>query len=94
MVAIEHADVCPSCGGLEELLASTGWCVLCTKNSGLCLSCGRVNGSPRQSECWFCRDQKWRQLNADKIELYMMQGMSLTSAMEQVRLENRALREA
>src|SRR5688500_5289754 len=92
MSALESDDdlICPSCGGFCESETPTGWCTKCTILHGYCIGCGRKNTSPRQYECWHCRDGKWRIKNADAIEAYQMQGLSLTAAMDQVRIDNRA----
>ena len=93
MSALESDElVCPACGGFEVELAATGWCIKCTVLQGYCISCGNVNTSPRQYECSTCRDIKWRTKYGDAIEAYQMQGFSLTAAMDQVRIDNRAKR--
>lgn len=82
-------EVCPNCGDLVEALNyDTGWCSECSPS--VCSKCG----GPRTSDhklCIGCQRANWYERNADQLERYIAQGLTLSEAKSKIIRENRAI---
>jgi hypothetical protein len=85
----ETIEVCPSCGDfVNSLNPRTGFCLDCTPR--VCSRCGGVV-SRGHHECIRCQRVKWWEENADRLELYISRGLSLSEARRKIKNENRAI---
>lgn len=99
--------VCPSCGNfVRDINDETGWCLTCSPPScsrchGGIHTDGR-NGATYVSDSeviwksgrWLCRKcirELWVEHNADRIEEFMLIGLSYHQAVRRVKNENRAV---
>jgi hypothetical protein len=83
-------EVCPNCGDFTESLnESTGFCRECSPK--VCSRCGEVPPSIGHSLCIQCQRETWWERNADQLEVYLSQGISLSDAREKIENENRAI---
>jgi hypothetical protein len=77
----QYTDICPNCGQDKELVESSGWCISCTKEQGLCIDCGAVVPENHQRIlCWNCKEERWFTKYGDLIEYLMITGLSLNRA--------------
>src|SRR5688500_19020096 len=82
-------EVCPNCGEYTDYINSwTGWCASCS-GLDLCANCGKPFAKDRnRTRCSTCRKNDWLEKNADEIEDYMSNGLSLIDAKAQVQIDN------
>lgn len=77
-------EVCPNCGSWAELNEYTGWCSTCTvehhpPDYEFCPECGHP--MPKTAKrCWSCKDARFLERYADKLEWYLHLGFSLKVA--------------
>ena len=80
-----YYDICPNCGQNKQLSPSTGWCLSCTKQAGLCIDCGtEIPENHQRTLCWDCKEERWLKKYGDIIEYLMLSGMSFNKAREMV----------
>lgn len=88
-ISLQEPEVCSNCGNfVSELNSVTGWCYECSPPT--CINC---NG-PRTSDhklCIGCQRAAWYERNADQLEDYIAQGLSLSEAKSKIIRENRAV---
>lgn len=73
-------EICPSCGEFfKELIPETGWCVECTKESGIEADVGSK---------LYRRIEAYLAINADEIEHYLLQGLSFNRAIGKLHRNN------
>src|SRR4051794_6916074 len=84
-------NVCPNCGKYADLTEMTGWCAECSPS--ICTRCGNsfAHDTPRRIVCSTCREKRWLEENADRIEDHIIDGLSYTAAKTAVRRENRPI---
>ena len=87
-------SICPNCGTSPVLLnAVSGFCVPCTKqrfpNKAVCDLCGRIEERGQfRSICQSCEYERWLAKNADRIEAYMLVGLTFRMAVVFIRRSN------
>lgn len=91
-------EICPSCGGFDELDPIYGWCQDCTKKyrkengTYICVRCSKEFKSRTARPCCaVCRRLNWLEHYADEIEEYMQAGLVFEAAREEVRSDNKPM---
>jgi hypothetical protein len=87
--SLDESEVCPNCGHLDVLHVDTGWCASCTTiefpHLKICTTCGALYPKKAQVDnCWLCRKEAWLSKHGDRIEAYLVEGLSFTAACERV----------
>ena|SRR5215471_8275003 len=84
---------CPSCGNfVTDIDDETGFCFECIgSRKARCLGCDRLftKDQSHRKLCHKCREERWLERNADRIEIYMEAGATFTFAKREVYYENR-----
>ena len=88
-MVIPDPEVCPNCGNyVDELNEEEGWCFECAP-----AKCKRCSGERTSTNkyCISCQRILWYERNAEKLEEYIAEGLSLSEAKSKIIRENRAI---
>ena len=92
-LAYEHREFCVSCGNfVDELDETTGFCLECIGSvKTRCLGCSQLfaRDQPHRRLCPKCREERWLERNADRLEDYLEFGATIQFAKRSVYGENR-----
>jgi predicted RNA-binding Zn-ribbon protein involved in translation (DUF1610 family) len=86
-------EFCPNCGTEAPLNGVSGFCIPCTKEryprKAVCESCGRVEERGQfRKICQYCQKEEWLKKNADRLEVLMSIGLTLSMAVGLVSKQN------